>query len=309
VSASYSVALFWLLLRRSHDFDLIYVHHAYFQADAAVLAGIIRRRPVLVKVAASGELGEIARMQRLGWATATQLIGLRRATRVQATSAEIEQEVLSVGVKRDRILSMPNGVDTSAFRPASPSEKRGARERLGLPGDGLITLFVGRLARHKGVNDLLGVWQRLHHNDSVLVFVGSAATMDPVDPLQSSERVIVRDWSDDILQYYHAADIFVLPSYVEGMSNAMLEAMACGLAVISTRIGAAELVLEGGVSGLLITAGESRQLESALCQLIAAPATRVQLGEKARARIEARFSLQSVVSRIESLTAELASNR
>ena len=308
-SASYSVALFWFLLKRAHHFDLIYVHHAYFQADAAVLAALIRGRPVVVKVAASGEHGEIARMKRLGWAAATRLIGLRMATRVQATSADIEQEVISVGVKRDRILTMPNGVDTSAFRPASPEEKRGARARLGLPGEGLITLFVGRLARHKGVNDLLSVWPRLKQSDSVLVLVGSRTTMDSVDPLQSSDRVIVREWSDDITQYYHAADIFVLPSYVEGMSNAMLEAMACGLAVVSTRVGAAECVLEDGVSGRLICAGDTDQLESALREVMGSPAARSQLGEKARSRIEVGFSLQSVVNRIETLAGELAVRR
>ncbi len=106
---SYMVVLAAFLLLRIRRFEVVHVHLANLQADVAVVMGALLRRPVYVKVAAGGPLGEVGRFRRVS--PITRYTGLRRATRVQAISAEIERDLLGIGVRRSRIIRNPNGID------------------------------------------------------------------------------------------------------------------------------------------------------------------------------------------------------
>jgi glycosyltransferase involved in cell wall biosynthesis len=294
---SYLVALMFFLLTRLSRFDLVCVHLAYFQADIAVIAGRLHRRPVWVKLAASGPHGEIQRMRRL--AVITRYLGIRGATRVQATSEAIASEAMSIGVAEHRIVRIPNGVDTNVFRPVGTDTKQRLRNDLGLPAVGTIVLFVGRMALHKGIRDLLEAWRDLPKTSATLMLVGSFATMDVVDMPQASDGIVVRDWTPRVADYYGSADLFVLPSHTEGMSNAMLEAMACGLPPICTRVGAAESVIEHEVNGLLVPPGQPTLLASALRSLIDDPAACRRLGAAAVATVQQNYSIRRVVGMLE----------
>jgi len=116
-------------------------------------------------------------------------------------------------------------------------------------------LFVGRLSRQKGLHLLLRAWQHAPLSGSRLILVGGTSTVAPMGLAEVDSAVIVRPWTADIVSYYRAVDAFVLPSLVEGMSNALLEAMACGLACVATRVGAAEDMIDSGRTGLLIDPG------------------------------------------------------
>jgi glycosyltransferase involved in cell wall biosynthesis len=297
-TATYLASLFMFLLRNLRRYDLVHVHHAYFQADVAVLAGGLLRRPVWVKLAASGELGEIERMHRLAWLT--RYVGLRRAARVQAISAAIATEAARVGVNVDRIIRIPNAVNIASYSRHTVERVREIRRRLDLPIDGVCVLFVGRLARHKGIPELLRVWCRLPPTAACLVLVGSLATMDPIEPVEFGLRdnILIRGWTADVVDYYAAADVFVLPSHVEGMSNALLEAMASSLAVISTDVGASRELLIHGQSGMLIGVGQEAQLEAALRLLIGSSDLRARLGAAARTSVGC-YSVDVVIDMLE----------
>jgi glycosyltransferase involved in cell wall biosynthesis len=132
------------------------------------------------------------------------------------------------------------------------------------------------------------------------------AVDDPIGPVEQSERVIVRDWTDDIREYYRASDIFVLPSHGEGMSNALLEAMACGLAVVATRVGAAPEMIVDGIDGLLVEPGDRLGLRGALCAVVQDPGLRKRIGHAAASTVRDRYAIETVVAAIECTYLEIA---
>jgi glycosyltransferase involved in cell wall biosynthesis len=232
-------------------------------------------------------------------ARVTRYIGLRRATALQALSPDIAEELAGLGVPRTKIMSIPNGVDVSLYKPSGPTTRLQFRRALDLPADGVIVLFTGRFARHKGIDDLLTVWSSLNLPDAWLLLVGTNETTDPEAPIEAVPGVIVRSWTEDVLSYYRAVDAFALPSYVEGMSNAILEAMACGLPVIATRIGAASEMISDGSSGFLVAVGASAELARALGRVVSDEALRGQLGGEARRTVVAAYAIDAVSARIE----------
>ena len=169
-------------------------------------------------------------------------------------------------------------------------------------------LFVGRLSTQKGVHDLYDVWQATKPQ-AKLVLVGSRHTVGAMDELPDTPNVIVRDFSPNVVDYYHAADIFVLPSYAEGMSNAMLEAMSCGLPAVATRIGAAEEMIQDGVNGCLMEPGDRVMLTRSLMALINDEEKREQFSQRAAAAIREQYSEQAVVDRIEAAYYEMIHER
>jgi glycosyltransferase involved in cell wall biosynthesis len=239
----------------------------------------------------------------------TRSAGLRRATRVQATSDEIAADLLEFGIPRNRIVRIPNGLDTTHFLERTEKDRVAARMALRLPADPVIVLYAGRFARRKGVPDLLHTWTVTSQlQDSVLVLVGTHdfAHDDPIGPVEVSERVILRDRTNDIREYYRAADIFVLPSHGEGMSNALLEAMACGLAVVATRVGAAPEMIRDGIDGLLVEPEDRLGLGVALSRVVEDPALRKRIGHAAASTVRDRYGIESVVTAIESTYLEFA---
>jgi glycosyltransferase involved in cell wall biosynthesis len=293
---SYCISLLIFLLGRARHFDILHVHLAYLQADVVALAATVLNRRLWVKLAASGQFGEIVRMRSI--ARVTHYFGLRNADRIQAISRDLEGEALAVGVRPERIERIPNGIDTERFRPVRDNnEKLELRRALRLPKSDMVVLFVGRLARHKGLQDLVQAWDGARMDGATLVLIGSRNTMDPVGTV-AGPGILTLGWTGQPEMYYRAADVFVLPSHVEGMSNALLEAMASGLPVVSTTAGAATEMITPGKTGLLLDVGDIAGLTAALRQLLADPIARQNLGRAARADIINRYSIDAVAAKI-----------
>jgi len=289
------LAAYLLLNLRRHD--LVHVHLAGLQTDVVGLVSRLVRRPMYVKVASGGAAGDVHGYSGLPYWP--RRYGLRRADRVQAISEEIAADLHAVGIPESRIVRIPNGLDQERFRRADAGARAELRRRLDMPTEATIVLYVGRFDRQKGVFDLLDVWaKRDVSRESLLVLVGGNdwSAVDP-EGLQR-DGVQVRDWSPRIHEYYQAADIFVLPSYSEGMSNALLEAMSCGLPAITTNIGAAPEMIEDGESGLLMAPGDRETLGRHLDMLLSSPEDRQRLGVAAAQAVQ-RYSIGAVVDRIE----------
>jgi glycosyltransferase involved in cell wall biosynthesis len=304
--ASYLASLAVYLVLNLRRFDLIHVHLANLQADLAAVISRVLGRPLYVKVAAGGKFGDVQRMGRVAWLT--RHFGLRHADRVQVLSEEIAAELRGIGVEPRRLLHIPNGLDVDRFRPADDTEKREARRQLSLPEDGVVVLFVGRLSTQKGVHDLYHVWQTAKPA-ATLVLVGSRHTVGAMDELPPTPKVIVRDFTPRVVDYYHAADVFVLPSYAEGMSNAMLEAMSCGLPAVATRIGAADEMVQEGRNGFLMRPGDRDKLAVSLNALIDDEVLRTEFSQRAAAAIREQYSERAVVDRIVAAYDDMLSGR
>lgn len=289
---SYMVRLLIWMLRHGGRFDLVHVHLANLQADIAVAAAHVHRVPAYVKVACGGAVGEVQRFAPM--ARVTRWYGLRHADRIQALSDEIGEELTAIGVSPSRVVRIPNGIDLDEFQPVPATARRRMRGRLGLAEDGLLFAFVGRVVDYKGVDDLLEAWRRLHPRDAHLVLVG--ATDD--QHIQAPPGAVVRGWETSPLAYLQAADVFVHPSHADGMSNAVLEAMACGCALVATEHGATDRFLTAGHDALLVPVGDPDALQLALARVLADHPLRERLALHAHESVR-RYDLNWVVDRIE----------
>jgi len=297
------IRLGWFLIRRGRDFDAVHVHIANVQADVVGAAARLVHLPYYVKVACGGSVGEVQRLAPIAWAT--RWYGLRNADRVQALSEEIREELQSIGVPTERIVTIPNGIDGEAFRPSSVEEKIAIRRRLDLPVDRVLVLFVGRFARYKGVGDLVAAWEKVIAPNAHLLLVGAPADDDPVEVPTAMKNVSIRPWALSPVDYFRAADIFVHPSHADGMSNAVLEAMACGLAIVATDHRAGTALLSPD-EAMLVPVASPPALSASITELIE---DRALAGRLAANAVEAsqRLDIDRVVDRIEDVYREVLS--
>lgn len=283
-------------LRRSPP-QLIHAHDLLSPTTTALLAKRMLRVPVVVKIVRSGHLGDIEWLrrrafgrQRLGW------IG-RDVDRFVCISNEIKNELGALGVAAQRCVHVPNGVDTARFRPATTG-RAALRSELGL-GSGPIAIYTGRLAPEKRVDALIALWPeiRQRHDNAELCIVGAG---EQHRQLAQAAGAGVRFVGavDDVAPWLRAADLFVLPSLAEGLSNAMLEAMAAGLACVVTDVGGAADAIEPGRSGELVAPGDDKALRVAIDALFSDPEARARLGAAARERIKQSFSIDEVADRL-----------
>ncbi len=200
---------------------------------------------------------------------------LRHADAVIAISAQIREELLKRGVPPTRIVSVPNAVDMTKYRPVSAEQRAPLRARLSLPSDRTLVLYSGRLSRAKGVPLLMDAWPALlaAHPDLHLVLVGAggrsfddceAQVRNQVRTGGLDDRVTFVGETDAVADYLQAADLWIFPTEYEGFSLALVEAMGCALPVVVTAVGAAPQLIQHGQNGFLFPPKDPAALTEAL---------------------------------------------
>lgn len=305
-AATYGASLLRHLRRLRAGHAILHAHHLYLEAMAAAWVGRRVALPAIAKVAGGGPGGDFARLRRTGLAWGLPL--LKRLTRVVAISAEIEGELLDHGFAADRIARIPNGVDVMRFAPAVDQATAQAQAGFGPE----TVLFLGRLDGQKGLDTALVAWARIVARrpaaQLVLAGVGPAqATLEAqAGALGLRDRVRFLGARPNPEVLLRASQIFLLPSRSEGMSNALLEAMATGLACVASRIGGNSDLLEQGATGLLVPPGDAAALTEALAALLEDPGLRDRLGRAARAVAAELYAMDRVVRMYADLYAALA---
>jgi glycosyltransferase involved in cell wall biosynthesis len=218
------------------------------------------------------------------------------------------------GLPKDRFRLIPYGVDLERFRPASDEERAALRREIGVAPEAVMILFVAFFSREKCPDVLFEAWARLAAEgdaSSVLVFVGATrSSYHEVDETLAegirrdaermglTGRIHFVEPTREIEKYHRAADIFVLPSVREGLPNVVLEAMACGVACVVTRLpGVSDLLIDDGTSGLLVPGRDVAALQAALARLVAQPELAKAMGERARAYVAREFSVMTMGQR------------
>jgi len=291
-------------LRASHA--ILHAHHLYLEAMAAALVGLRAGLPTVAKVACGGLYGDFARLHRTGLAGGQPL--LRRLSRVVAISEEINGELLAHGFAPNRIAHIPNGVDVRRFAPAQDPDL--ARRQVGLGSE--TVLFLGRLDSQKGLETALTAWARVaaKRPSAQLVFAGDGPARNALETQARGagfgEQVRFLGTRSDPGRLLQASQLFLLPSKSEGISNALLEAMATGVACVASRVGGNCEVLEHGVSGLLVPPGDAAALADAVVTLLEDEALRKRLGTAARIATIERYGVDRMVRRYVHLYTELA---
>jgi glycosyltransferase involved in cell wall biosynthesis len=204
---------------------------------------------------------------------------LRQADGFIAISSQIADEYHANGVHTARISRIPNSVDTKLFHPVDQESKGTLREKLGLPIDKRLVIFTGRLVSYKGLPLLLNVWERvaIEHPDTALILVGGGSLdifnvekqlRDFVAARQLDNKVLFCGEVRNVYEYLQASDIFVFPTEKEAFGISVIEAMACGLPVISTPVGGLKEIVVHECNGLVVQPGQEENLYQALKRLI-----------------------------------------
>jgi glycosyltransferase involved in cell wall biosynthesis len=283
------------LRRLRSEIDLVHTHQGLWEAVATGLARpLLAGRPTLVQPASSGYYGEADELRR------TRGSGLlRRAilanTAFAAISAEIQRQWRDLGVAEARMIRMASGVDAERFRPG-PS----AVEAELLPRPRAV--FTGRLHPQKNLPLLLEAWTEVaRRSPANLILVGPGNDrrnlVAMADSLGIADRVQFTGAVENPAEYLRAADLFVLPSVAEGMSNSLLEAMATGLPCVVSSIAGNTDLINDGLSGRLVGEPTAASWSKTLLELVENPAEARQLGDAARRRIDEEFALPVVVDR------------
>jgi len=183
-------------------------------------------------------------------------------------------------------------VDTDRFRPDAAA-RQGIRKELGIEADDMVFLFLGRLNRDKGVLDLARAFARLPDGarEARLLFVGpdEAGMQAEVAGLVEPGRIHFIAYTDVPERYMAAADVFCLPSYREGFGSVIIEAAACGIPAIGSRIYGVSDAIAEGKSGLLFSPGKVDELAACMLLLLQNDGLRTQMGDYAKERARLDF--------------------
>jgi len=273
-------------LRREGRVDLIDAHFAYPDGYAATLLGRWLGVPVTITLR-----GTEVPQSRLPGLRKRLLRAIQRADGVFAVADALRRHVAALGVAAERIRVVGNGVDLTRFHPLPRTE---ARQRLGLAEDGPVLVSVGGLVERKGFHRVIDCLPALRAAFPGLryLIVGGASPEGDMEAelrrqvavlgLEDTVRFLGSLAPDELHLPLSAADVFVLATRNEGWANVFLEAMACGLPVVTTDVGGNREVVSAAHLGIIAPFGEPEALGSALRAALTRPWDRQAIIQHAR---------------------------
>jgi glycosyltransferase involved in cell wall biosynthesis len=230
----------------------------------------------------------------------------------------VKDWLIAEGYDESKIVVIRNGVDVPHFH--TPPDPARVRHEFGLPAGAPLVVVISRLARLKGLEHLLEAAAILkpHHPDVRFLIAGetSPSELAYLDTLKAlavthgvADRVIFTGRRSDVAALLSSADVSVMPSLNEALSNVLLESMAAGAPTVATRVGGTPEALVDGKTGLLVAPGDSRALATAMSRLLTDRPLAAQLGQAARTLIQDRFSVDRMVHSTEQLYLELLARK
>ena len=294
------------LKEHADQIDIVYVsmlkHDAYTATKICQQLGI----PVVLRAEGGGDTGDCH------WQTTARFgLSIRRrcktATAVIAPSQAVAEELLAAGYPTDNLHLISNGVAL----PANPAEnsQQLARQALAEANQDLVAtpeepvvVYTGRLDRNKGLYDLVNAlpeltkrWPRCH-----LWLVGEGPDRDrlfqQIKDLDLQGQVVLPGAFDDVEEVLRAANLFILPSYFEGLSISLMEAMAHQVPVIASNIPGNNDIIQSGVNGCLVPAGNVSAISQAIQDALANPDQLTRWATAAQQTIQNNYSLASMVN-------------
>lgn len=245
---------------------LVHAHYAYPDAAAAALLCRKHGLPLVVTVHGS-DINVLARDKQR---KPRIVSALRQAEVVVAVSRALVAKVRALGVAPERVLHIPNGVDLSVFRPG---DKDQARRATSLPAGRPVVLAVGRLEPVKGYDRLIAAMCDVRE-DALLVLVGDGSQRASLEAQARrtglARRVVFAGLADRkrLALHYQGADLLALSSFSEGWPTILYEAMACGLPIVSPRVGGVPEAIGDPALGLITPDNDPRALAGAIEQAL-----------------------------------------
>jgi len=251
--------------------------------------------------------------ERAGW----EMIGARLSNRLAdcvTANAEAVREFVHdhEGCPREKMVVIPSGIDTERFAPLAPSDYKA---RLGLPADAVVVGSLTRMRVRKGVEELLRAMTQICavRPDVHLVVAGEVELDDELQTLVASaglgDRLHLLGRRSDVPEVLSAMDVFVLSSHDEGMSNAILEAMAMEKPVVATDVGGTSEIVSEGVTGHLVPARDADALARGIGRVLEDRERGRAMGIRGREVVVDRFSARAMVRQMEALYTQLLTVR
>ncbi len=228
--------------------------------------------------------------------------------------SEPQKNVLEkLGVPKEKQIIIPNGVDENIWEPFCKKSKKYDQVKNKL-GNERIFLYMGRIANEKNIEALLRSWRQTKTQNCKLVIVGDGPMKPTLENSFSNlgnEKLIW--WGAELdletrIAIMQIAEVFLLPSLVEGLSLSLLEAMSAGTACVATDAGADGEVLDNGAGIVISTENVAAQLKTIIPILIEHPSFTKDLGEKARKRILERYTITKNINSLEKVYMNLKDN-
>lgn len=259
---------------------------------AAWLAGVPHRLhtvaglPLLVAKGKKRRLLDFVEKRTYGWATKVypNSFGLYDIILQNKYTTSNKLKVLGKGSS--------NGIDTSYFDPRliTDDHKQQLRASLGIQANDTVYVFVGRMVKDKGINELVAVFDRLNqkHSDTKLVLVGGfERALDPLKPeteaaIHNNASIIGVGHQKDVRPYFAIADVFTFPSYREGFPNVLMQSCAMGIASIATDINGCNEIVEDGVNGYIVPSKDEEKLYEKMLYLYENPSIRSRISAAGR---------------------------
>lgn len=297
--------LFFTSLRLvlTHRFDAIHAFRALPEGLVAWAVARLTFRPIVIY--AHGE--ELTTWGNGGKYKAMRFV-LQHADRVIANSDFTQQELLGMGVRKERITIVNPGVDVERFRPELPCDD--LKRRIGLAHGEKLILSVGRLSRRKGFDMVVRSLPELISQGIMVRYALIGIGEDHDYLINLSRELGMEDRvhllghvsQEDLPRWYNACDIFAMPNReidgdTEGFGMVFLEAAACGKPSIAGRAGGTGAAVQDGVSGLRIDGKNPDELREALEHLLTNSSTSRQVGQNGYALATGTFSWERVAEK------------
>ncbi len=334
----------WTFWRHRRHYDIIHLYHLSLETFFfAPLCRLLNKRLVVsVRCADAGRHAEQLNKKRLltgsldlneAWLRVDEreqqegdLVGLAilgrhamRFTQIQLhyigaviiiLSSRMWEYLAAYDFTLPEIQLIPNGVDTRRFHPGAARIPNPGRKE-----DALTIMCVAKLRYQKGLDTLLYAWYIVHKQvpGAQLVLVGNGPLQQQlermVEALGLKGSVEFAGEQQDVVAQLHQADLSVLSSYWEGMPTALLEAMACALPCVATRVSGSEDIIKHEVNGLLVEPADYEGLAQSLLRLIRNPALARHYGQSAHETIQKHYSLEHITDRYVELYERLAARK
>ncbi len=310
VTSLCSMCLFLMLHGR--QYQVWHVHQYGLHAVFSIIMGKLFNRPVVMKLTSSGDQGLTQTTSTLPLPKLCLAV-LSRVDAVVAMTRETRQEAVEFGLPVSRINMIGNGIDTDRFHPVDTKQQSALRKKHNIQARGLV-IWIGRLSQEKNSDGLLKAWRlalpRLLDGWR-LVVVGDGPMYSTLQEFitegGTSGSVQFVGKQNNVEEWLAMADIYVMTSHNEGLSNTMLEAMATGLPVVTTRVSGTIENIEEPCAGIVVPCGDMAAIANSLVSLATNTGLREQQGRNGHYVIEKRFSLSHITARFLVLYQRLAS--
>jgi teichuronic acid biosynthesis glycosyltransferase TuaC len=295
-------------IRGRWPYDVVHAHMLVPDGWAAACMGAELEVPVV----ATAHRADVLDVPARGPAARDQVArAIDAIDRTVTVSHAIREAPEALGRPRRPVAVVPNGADDRVFVPRSTAE---ARAHLGLELEGPVVSYVGKLVPRKGVDVLveaMGILARRPSGAPTLLAAG-IGEMRPALERRAAElgvadriRFVGKVAHDDVAWWMAAGDVFVLPSFSEGLPTVVCEAMNCGRATVATAVDGTPEIVRDGETGLLVPPRDAAALAAALGRVLDEPGLAARMGERALAIGRAEYTWRANARRMTEIYAEL----